>query len=76
MNTTMPQKKTSQEAVSEQSLLLVTVPEAARRLSTTIWAVRKLLWNKEIPHIKIGRRFLIDPADLVNFVKREMGAAR
>lgn len=60
----------SQSAV-EQQLLLITIPEAARRLSTTVWAVRELLWSKKIPYVKIGRRFLIDPVDLMTFIKSE-----
>jgi hypothetical protein len=31
----------------------------------------RLLWNNEIPHIKIGRRFLVDPADLREFIQRK-----
>ena len=50
--------------------LLVDVQGAARIMSTTVWTVRSLLWAKKIPHIKIGRKFLIDPADLREFIQR------
>jgi excisionase family DNA binding protein len=55
--------------------LLLNIPEVARVLSSTVWTVRGLLWNNEIPHIKIGRRFLVDPADLRVFIQRKKEAA-
>lgn len=51
--------------------LLLDIHGAARALSATPWAVRSLLWDGKIPFIKIGRRHLIDPADLRAFVARE-----
>lgn len=44
-------------------------------LSSSVWTVRGLLWNNEIPHIKIGRRFLVDPADLRAFIQRKKADA-
>lgn len=55
--------------------LLLDVHGAARVLSTTVWAVRALLWDKQIPFIKIGRKHLIDPADLRAFIGRSKEAA-
>jgi excisionase family DNA binding protein len=40
-----------------------------------VWSVRALIWDRKIPHIKIGKKFLIDPADLRAFVQREKEAA-
>jgi excisionase family DNA binding protein len=51
--------------------LLLDIKGAARFLSCSVWAVRSLLWDKKIPYIKIGRKYLIDPADLRAFVQRE-----
>lgn len=56
-------------------LLLLDIPATARVLSTTVWAVRALLWDKQIPFIKIGRKHLIDPADLRAFIERNKEAA-
>jgi len=50
---------------------LVDIRGAARVLSSSVWAVRGLLWSKEIPHIKIGRKFLIDPTDKARFERTE-----
>ncbi len=55
--------------------LLLDIGAAARALSATPWAVRSLLWDKQIPYIKIGRRFLIEPADLRAFIERNKEAA-
>jgi excisionase family DNA binding protein len=55
--------------------LLLDIHGAARALSATPWAVRSLLWDKKIPFVKIGRRFLIDPADLRAFIERSKEAA-
>jgi len=51
--------------------LLLDIHGAARMLSATPWAVRSLLWDNKIPFVKIGRRFLIDPADLRAYIARE-----
>jgi excisionase family DNA binding protein len=55
--------------------LLLNIPEVAHMLSSSVWTVRGLLWNNEIPHIKIGRRFLVDPADLRAFIQRKKAEA-
>lgn len=68
-------KKTPQPEKVLTEPLLIPIPEAARRLSATIWAVRELLWAKKVRYIKLGRRFLIDPADLRAFIEREKGRA-
>lgn len=57
-------------AVNPEPLLL-DIHGTARALSATPWAVRSLLWDGKIPFIKIGRRFLVDPADLRAYIVRE-----
>jgi excisionase family DNA binding protein len=71
----MRKKKVSVVPVVNPEPLLLDIHGAARALSTTVWAVRSLLWDQKIPYIKIGRRFLIDPADLRAFIAREKGEA-
>ncbi len=71
----VPSKK-SRSAVAApapQSALLVDIRTAAGLLSATVWAVRQLLWGKKLPFIKIGRRFLIDPEDLRQFIAKQKG---
>lgn len=55
--------------------ILLDIQGAARALSSSVWSVRALIWDQKIPHIKIGKKFLIDPADLRAFVQREKEAA-
>jgi excisionase family DNA binding protein len=55
--------------------LLLDIHGAARALSATPWAVRSLLWDGKIPYVKIGRKHLISPDDLREFIQRERGGA-
>ena len=48
---------------------LLNVEETAQYLSTTTWAVRKLAWAKDVPHIKLGTRILFDLQDLNRFIE-------
>jgi len=68
----MPRKKSVATASPTLTAppLLVNIRAAAQMLSSTVWSVRELLWAKKIPHVKIGRRFLIAPADLEAYVAR------
>src|SRR5260370_39839931 len=52
---------------------MITLPSGAKAVSSTVWAVRQLLWDKKIPHIRIGKRFMIDPVDLREFIQRLSG---
>ncbi len=49
---------------------LLSVTEAASYLGVSVWTVRSLGWNGEIPQVKIGRRVLYDRPDLDAFVER------
>jgi hypothetical protein len=62
-------------SVSPEPLLL-DIHGAARMLSATPWAVRSLLWDKQIPFVKIGRKHLIDPADLRLYVASQKTGGR
>jgi len=71
----MASKKFSSTSVVISEPLLLDIHGAARALSATPWAVRSLLWDGKIPFIKIGRRFLVDPADLRAYIAREKQSA-
>jgi excisionase family DNA binding protein len=49
---------------------LLCVKSAAAYLSATVWAMRKLAWNAEVPSVKIGGRLLFDRADLDSYIDR------
>ncbi len=71
----MQKKKLSVVPAVSPEPFLLDIHGAARALSTTPWAVRSLLWDKQIPFIKIGRKHLIDPTDLRKFIERSKEAA-
>ena len=58
----------TQPSVSEPRLL--SQQEAARYLGISYWTVRDLVFRREIPFIKIGRRILIDRLDLDAYLDR------
>ena len=64
------------ESGSSPGPLLLDIPATARALSSTVWAVRQLLWDKKIPHIRIGKKFLVDPQDLRAFIQRQKAEGR
>ena len=51
---------------------LLTIKQSAAYLSCAVWQIRTLLWAKEIPHIKLGKKFLIDRDDLDSFIDRRL----
>jgi excisionase family DNA binding protein len=48
--------------------LLLSIPEAAAVLGCTVWSFRELLWAKKIKFVQIGRRFLVCPKDLQDYI--------
>lgn len=49
---------------------LLTVEEVAEMLSVSPAYVRRLVFEKRIPYVKIGRHVRIDERDLVEFIDR------
>ncbi|HYM76135.1 MAG TPA: helix-turn-helix domain-containing protein [Candidatus Dormibacteraeota bacterium] len=47
---------------------LLPIAQAAAFLGTTTWCMRKLVWEKEIAHIRLGQRLLFDIRDLESFI--------
>ena len=47
----------------------LTVQEAAKYLSTTVPAIRQLIYRRELPVVKIGKRHIIDRQDLDTFIE-------
>jgi excisionase family DNA binding protein len=60
---------------------LLTVEQAAERLGTSVRFVRRLIFERRIAFVKVGRHVRITPADLdafigsgrVNAMRREAG---
>ena len=71
----MPQKRSSAIPSQPEVPRLLTLRAAAAYLSCSLWAARTLVWNQTLPHIKIGRRVLIERADLDRFIEARKAAA-
>lgn len=50
---------------------LLTIRAAATYLSCSPWSVRELIWRRQLPKIKIGRRFCIAREDLDAWIDRQ-----
>lgn len=51
---------------------LLTLPQAAAYMNCALWQVRQLCWAKQIPHIKMGKRFVVDRGDLDRWIDRRL----
>jgi excisionase family DNA binding protein len=54
----------------------VNVTQAAAYIGTTTWQIRKLVWAKELAHIRLGQRLLFDIQDLNRFIESQKTTAR
>ena len=54
---------------STSDLVLVKIPEAARRMSTTAFAIRELIRLGKLKSTSIGQRTLISPEAIQEFIK-------
>lgn len=48
---------------------MITVAETASRLRLSLETTRRLIRRGELPHYRIGRRILVDPAALGRWLK-------
>jgi excisionase family DNA binding protein len=49
---------------------LLTIQEAATYLATTVPFIRTLIYRRELPYVKAGKRFVIDMVDLDKWVEK------
>jgi excisionase family DNA binding protein len=55
---------------------LLTLKKSAEYLSAHPWALRQMVRTRQIPHVRIGRSYLIDRLDLDHYiVKTKIGVA-
>lgn len=54
---------------------LLSVKDAALYLGATVWAVRCMAWQSEVPFLKIGGRILFDRADLDQYIENQKSVA-
>jgi excisionase family DNA binding protein len=51
---------------------MLTIPQAAQYAAIALWRVRTLIWNNELRAVKIGRRFVIDRADIDRYLDAQL----
>lgn len=66
-----PKKSVVPSVDSPVESLSVDIPTAAKMLGGTVRAVRGLIWSKQIPFIKIGKKHCVPVEALRAFVQRE-----
>jgi excisionase family DNA binding protein len=49
---------------------LYSIPEAARYLGRTVWALREMLWAGKLPYVKDGKRILLDIRDVDAWIEK------
>jgi excisionase family DNA binding protein len=49
---------------------LLNVKGGAEYLCAHPWAIRQMIRSRELPHVKIGRAFLIDRLDLDRYIEK------
>ncbi len=70
----VPQKKVTEFSTpQDQPLLLQNTNDAAGALSISQRKILKLTHRNQVPHVRIGRRVLYDPRDLLSFIDRQKG---
>lgn len=53
---------------------LIGIRAASAYLSCTIWAVRNLVWSRQVASLKIGNKILFDRKDLDAFIESQKTA--
>jgi excisionase family DNA binding protein len=52
--------------------VLLDLKSAAQYLSTTTWAVRRLLWRGELPYKRVGKKFCIPRVALDEWASKDL----
>jgi excisionase family DNA binding protein len=55
---------------------LLNIKAAAAYLSATAWFMRSLVWERKIPFLKFGNKYVFDKQDLDAFVASQKTCAR
>lgn len=64
-NTPEPARHGSDRAsVASTHRRLLSIAQASQYMSLSSWTVREMIWRGDIPHLRCGRRILIDLYDL------------
>ena len=66
-----PLQKRKGTAKSALPRRLCSLADAARHLAVSDWTVRQMVWRGDLPHIKTGKRILLNLRDLDGWIERE-----
>lgn len=66
-----PAERESPLAKAPFSRRLCSIEQASHYLAVSTWTVRRMVWNGELPHLRRGRRILLDLRDLDAWIDRE-----
>ena len=58
-------------SANELSPRLLRVQDAAKYLGSTVHFIRSQVWLDQLPHLRLGKRILIDRADLDTLIERQ-----
>jgi excisionase family DNA binding protein len=50
---------------------MLSIEEASKYLALSTWTVRRMIWTGHLPHVRRGRRILLDLRDLDTWIDRE-----
>lgn len=48
---------------------LLSIPQAAAYLGVSAWALRHLIWDGQLPEVRVRRRVMVDVEDLQAFIR-------
>jgi excisionase family DNA binding protein len=57
-------------AQTELQPRLLDIPGAARYLGVRVYTIRDKIWSGQLPYLRLGKKFMLDRADLDAFVER------
>jgi len=66
-----PTRKRREPAKPALPRRLCSLADAACYLGVSDWTVRQMVWRGDLPHIKNGKRILLDLRDLEGWIERE-----
>ncbi len=68
-------QRIEQQVVNPTELFLMSIPTAALRMSTTVFAVRELCRSGQLKYVPIGHKWLISPGAIQDFIRSKEQAA-
>ena len=60
-------REAAQEDPAIMESRLLTIPEVARFLAVSEHTVRRLIWSRQLPSIRVGSQVRLDPRDLLRW---------